>query len=574
MSLIMKTLPNLKRILTLTLVFSTFIVTAQEPELEEYMQDLEELLGKVEANGRTYQQKIKSSELGKVTITVNEIDSRGGESETVYALALADINPRAARSFPKGDIVLVELFAKGNEKLFKKTWDGGQKIAYVPDFILYASDRDNGGDLKQAFQESVAFAVEVDQKAFSLDTYEDHLNWLREHIASVTLADGKIDQSLKPKSDQGDAVIYDLAKDGRTSTAVFNLSQLNPNSIEYHVSGDETFIEVFTKGGTKAIKYSENGSLKDYRDILTIYADTPDKLKKIRTVLKRTIPLATQKFDDAQPDFGSGSEIVEELNRDIQEVSTVDGRIKQQIMVDGDIVTMTAEEITDKRQLKNEYEFSLTDINALSIKNESTSSGIRLVLPIKNDQPFIKHIENDRPQNYRDYVRLYFDSREEALRGEKALKKLIRDAQSKMDAEENSGRMTIPKAWDNLKSAVIAVEIDGQSFEQDIEVLDNETSAMRFTKVVTDRKNSREFVYEFGAKEINPFSASVQVSRSRVWVELITRNKKKAIKLELDGNLENYQYVVDIEASSIANAKEILKNIKKLSELYDARIGQ
>ena len=574
MNLIVKILPLAKRILTLSLVCCSFIITAQEPELEEYMRDLEELLGKVEANGRTYLQKIESSELGKVKITVNEIDSRGGESETVYSLALADINPRAARSFPKGDIVLVELFAKGNERLFKKTWDGGQKIAYVPDFILYASDRDNGVDLKQAFQESVPFAVEVDQKAFSLDTYEDHLEWLMEHIGTVNLSNEKVEQTLRPVSKQGDAVVFDLVKNGRSSTAVFNLSQLNANSIEFHVSGDETFIEVFTKGGTKAIKYSENGSLRDYRDILTIYADTPDKLKKIRTVLKQTIPLAAQKFDDVQPDLGSGSEIVDALNQDIREISTVDGRIKQQISLDGNMVTINAEEITDKLQLENEYEFDLTDINALGIKNETTRSDIRLVLPIKNGQPFIKHIENDRPQNYRDYVRLYFDSQENALRSEKALKKLIRDAQTKMEAEKNSSRLTISKAWDNLKSAIGAVDIDGRSFEQELEVLDNETSAMRFTKVVTDRKNSREFVYEFGAKEINPFSASVQVSRSRVWVELITRNKKKAIKLELDGNLENYQYVVDIEASSIANAKRILRNIKKLSELYDARIGQ
>ena len=565
MNLIVKILPLAKRILTLSLVCCSFIITAQEPELEEYMRDLEELLGKVEANGRTYLQKIESSELGKVKITVNEIDSRGGESETVYSLALADINPRAARSFPKGDIVLVELFAKGKERLFKKTWDGGQKIAYVPDFILYASDRDNGVDLKQAFQESVPFAVEVDQKAFSLDTYEDHLEWLMEHIGTVNLSNEKVEQTLKPVSKQGDAVVFDLVKNGRSSTAVFNLSQLNANSIEFHVSGDETFIEVFTKGGTKAIKYSENGSLRDYRDILTIYADTPDKLKKIRTVLKQTIPLAAQKFDDVQPDLGSGSEIVDALNQDIREISTVDGRIKQQISLDGNMVTINAEEITDKLQLENEYEFDLTDINALGIKNETTRSDIRLVLPIKNGQPFIKHIENDRPQNYRDYVRLYFDSQENALRSEKALKKLIRDAQTKMEAEKNSSRLTISKAWDNLKSAIGAVDIDGRSFEQELEVLDNETSAMRFTKVVTDRKNSREFVYEFGAKEINPFSASVQVSRSRVWVELITRNKKKAIKLELDGNLENYQYVVDIEASSIANAKRILRNIKKPS---------
>ncbi|WP_273567268.1 hypothetical protein [Maribacter halichondriae] len=40
-----------------------------------------------------------------------------------------------------------------------------------------------------------------------------------------------------------------------------------------------------------------------------------------------------------------------------------------------------------------------------------------------------------------------------------------------------------------------------------------------------------------------------------------------------NGEARDYNYIVEIEANSIANAKEIMGTFKKLSELYDERIG-
>ena len=574
MNITMKIISPLKTVLTHTLCLFTVAAIAQEPELAEYVDDMQSLMGTVEANGRTYRQTLVSPSPTNVMITVNEINAKGEERETEYTLALSDINPRAVRSFPKGDIVMVEIVARGNQKLIKKSWDGGGKIAYIPDFMLYATSIDNGGDLKQAFQESVPFAVEVEQKGFGLETYEDHLNWLTEHIGAVTLADGKVEQRLTAASGNGDAVTLRQVKDGRINTSAFNLSELNPNSSEYHVSGDELFIEIRTKGGTKAINYSEDGALRGYRDFVTLYAGSPEKLKKIQTAVKKIIPLAEGESENAKAEYGSGLEMLDAINRDIDQVATVDGRIQQRIGLNGDTATISVEEITDKRHLEHEYSLTLTDINALGIKNEESRSRRFLELPIKNGQPFIRHIENGEPQNYRHYLRLYFGTREAALDAADALKTLITEAQAEEEAADGSARFTLKKGWANLETLVADVENSDPGIAQRMAMTDNETSALTYTKTVADRKNTKELLYEFGAKEINPYTSEVHVSGPRVWVELITKNKQKTIKVSENGELRDYRHNVEVEANSIANAKDILKNFKKLSELYGERIGQ
>jgi len=60
---------------------------AEKPELQEYVDDMKSLLNNVEANKRTYNQSISSLSVGKVEITVNEINDKGGETEVKYALA-------------------------------------------------------------------------------------------------------------------------------------------------------------------------------------------------------------------------------------------------------------------------------------------------------------------------------------------------------------------------------------------------------------------------------------------------------------------------------------------------------
>ncbi|MGB6150641.1 MAG: hypothetical protein WBG48_01510 [Pricia sp.] len=567
-------LPSPKYITSIVLSLFSISVIAQEPELQEYIDDMKSLLSNVEANNRTYKQSISSPSVGKVEITVNEINDKGGETEVKYALALSDINPRALRSFTSRDIKLVEIVTKGNQKLIKKTWDGGNKIAYISDFILYALDDDNGVDLKQAFEESVPFALEIEQKALSLKTYDDHLNWLIEHIDPVQLSDEKVEQQLRAAADIGDAVQLEQAKGSQRTVSAFNLSQLNANSIEFHVSGDEIFIEVRTKSGIKSIKYSVDGRLKDYRDIITIYANSPDTLKKIQSVLKEAISLAEKQFKGGNQEFTSASEVLEQINQDIKLVNTVDARIKQHMALNDETVNLSIEEISDKRHLEHEYMFSLTDINASGIRNETTKSGLFLELIVKNKEPFIKHIMNGEPQNYRHYVRLYLDSREDALRTEAALKNMVLEVQQQKDDARSNSRTTLKEAWANLERQVTDVENSERDYAQKLEMQDIETSALTYTKTVTDRRNTTEFVYEFGAKEMNPYTMEVQVSGNRVWVELLTKNKKKAIKLTENGDLQNYQYALDIEAASIANAKDIVATLKKLQELYDARIGR
>ncbi|MGB5553609.1 MAG: hypothetical protein WBM83_03045, partial [Flavobacteriaceae bacterium] len=72
---------------------------------------------------------------------------------------------------------------------------------------------------------------------------------------------------------------------------------------------------------------------------------------------------------------------------------------------------------------------------------------------------------------------------------------------------------------------------------------------------------------EFSTRDINRNNIRMEVSGNRVWVVLSTQSAQKSIKLFRNGEVQNYQSQLEIEATDIANAKEIMEIFKKIEDL-------
>jgi hypothetical protein len=69
----------------------------------------------------------------------------------------------------------------------------------------------------------------------------------------------------------------------------FNLSDLNPNSVEYDIKGKELSIVLNTNYNAKVIKTYEDGELQNYTNKINIYANDIDLARNLILGLKESI---------------------------------------------------------------------------------------------------------------------------------------------------------------------------------------------------------------------------------------------------------------------------------------------
>ncbi|MGK0317045.1 MAG: hypothetical protein ACI86M_003284 [Saprospiraceae bacterium] len=95
------------------------------------------------------------------------------------------------------------------------------------------------------------------------------MTWMSNYVSSVTVDDGKYDQSIEQTDDEC-SYMYKLEnkEKGKEETYEFNLYDLNPKSIKLDISKNKINLNVVTKGKEKLItKYEEGGDLKYEKEI-------------------------------------------------------------------------------------------------------------------------------------------------------------------------------------------------------------------------------------------------------------------------------------------------------------------
>ena len=521
----------------------------------------------VEATKLTFEQEVKRVSSGNIEYSIIEVNGKGQAEEKIYTFALSDINENAIRSFTSRDLILVEVRANGNQKLITRSLDGGKKVDYIPDFRMYARNAENGRSLKKALEDAIPVAREVDEKGLNLNTYKEHLQWLEDHISDVSLPKEVIMQNLTVDPSKPATVSLERIRGSKKEKFVINLSQLNPTSVHHDISGSRFSIIINTKNNVRAIKYFENDIPRDFHYKVVFFASSMASSKRIQKVLKGIAPLAEDYFNRSIPQFSAISQAQQYINDHIKRVSIEEGMLTQNMILEDNLATITAKQTTSKRDLENKYIFDVSDINPLGMSYHNDGARLFLELHTKNGQPLIRHIENGELQNFRKYIRLNFESLDEALIAQKAFSFLIEKNEDKQAVKGNITDVPFYKGLEDLQTTISSV-VDGEiQYEQEIELLNRDMSAFSISKVISDPKNSRKTVYEFSTRDLNRNNMRVEVSGKRVWVELGTTNAQKTVKLFKDGKVQNYQSIIQIEATDIANAKEIVEIFKKLNDL-------
>ncbi|CAM4232961.1 hypothetical protein [Zobellia nedashkovskayae] len=553
------------RIILIFLIFSFKATLAQETGLDQKVTTIQELLSSVEANKLTFNQEFKTVSPGYYDYTISELNSKGNEESTTYSFALADIDKNSVRYFTKKDVILVELAVKGKQKLIKKLSDEGGKIAYITSFTMYGLNADNGRDLESAIENSIPEAIEVNKNLLVLDSYEDHLQWLEKNIGNVDLPKHQITQQLSKDLEKSGVVALNQTVDSKNERFEFNLSLLNPNSVNYKISGDEFLIEVGSAKGVSGIKFYSDEVLKGYTDKVFFYANSLANGKNIYKVLKEIIPLATTEFDASKPDFNTVNSALDYLNNHIDDIQS-DGRTTaQKLTLEDYMATFSLKETISDKNEEHLYSFNLTDINQNKISFNDKKTRFYLVLNTNKEEKYIGHSFNGETENYEKEILLYFNSYDEAYVSKEALQFLVVHFKDQITETNESFEIGLEDALSQLSSEIKPVQADNLRYEQEIELLETETSTFKFTQTESSDKKTTEYVYEFSAKDLSQKSSKVIVSGKRVWAEIGVKSEQKLVKVYKDGQVQNYENKIEIEALNPENAKEIVAILKRLA---------
>ncbi|MGS0524102.1 hypothetical protein ACU8V7_01870 [Zobellia nedashkovskayae] len=552
-------------IILIFLIFSFKATLAQETGLDQKVTTIQELLSSVEANKLTFNQEFKTVSPGYYDYTISEINSKGNEESTTYSFALADIDKNSVRYFTKKDVILVELAVKGKQKLIKKLSDEGGKIAYITSFTMYGLNADNGRDLESAIENSIPEAIEVNKNLLVLDSYKDHLQWLEKNIGNVDLPKHQITQQLSKDLEKSGVVVLNQTVDSKNERFEFNLSLLNPNSVNYKISGDEFLIEVGSAKGVSGIKFYSDEVIKGYTDKVFFYANSLANGKNIYKVLKEIIPLATTEFDASKPDFNTVNSALDYLNNHINDIQS-DGRTTtQKLTLEDYMATFSLKETISDKNEEHLYSFNLTDINQNKISFNDKKTRFYLVLNTNKEEKYIGHSFNRETENYEKEILLYFNSYDEAYVSKEALQFLVVHFKDQITETNESFEIGLEDALSQLSTKIKPVQADNLRYEQEIELLETETSTFKFTQTESSDKKTTKYVYEFSAKDLSQKSSKVIVSGKRVWAEIGVKSEQKLVKVYKDGQVQNYENKIEIEALNPENAKEIVAILKRLA---------
>ncbi len=544
-----------KIILLITICISTLSI-AQTQEFAAKIDALGNELKKVESGKYEYSQKISVNQPGVVSLEINETALKDGETNTLtYEFNLADIDVNTVRTVTEKDVINVQLFAGKKQDLLKLT-ENGEKISYENEIFLYAKDIENGRAIEELIEAAIPLAEKITESRLSLTTYAEHVEWLTNNIKDVNLIKKQYAQSMSGLSSYPGKLEFKVSenngKSATSETFQFNASTINPNSLLFSVDGEVFSVTMETSRKLKTIKYFKEGEQQNYTNDLKVVCESVELARDFQKVMKEFIALSTTKFENSLQKVTSISEGISIVNNLIEKVNVNENSTSQNLN-GACVVTFQQNFENSKKNSVNEYIFNFKDLNKNSVNYETKGQEVVLTVDTKGGNDFIKYTEDGEQKNFEDALVFYASEVEDAIVIKNTLQEIIELCnQEKPEYEGLSKAEKLSKLKENLQK----VTINDVTFDQNLDS-DAEGLSVTFKKVEITSKKSEETISEFNLKDINPGSVMMETSGKNVTVKASTYYMDKIIKFYEDGEIENYQNTIEIEANDIENARRI-----------------
>lgn len=555
----------MKYIFRSLLLFVSFSSFAQHTEFNNLVAEFQDNLMEVQTGDETYTHELELLAHSVLKYTLTEVDDKGNREELTYEFNVADLDPYVVREETKKDIIYLSLTVDNGQKFIKKYVNGEVK-GYEENMLMVTKNIDNARILKDLMKKAIPLAEDIMSKKLSVNTYPEMETWLTEHVVNAESGSKSYTQALVALDDfPGNVRLIQTEITAKTSEEkqyIFNLADININSLKFKISGSSFSLDFETNRKQKLIKVLENGAPKGFDDEIEIFTNNVEEARDLKNILTKAVPLAEDIVEGSIKKIESLLSALDYLGKFVQNINYGDESMEQ--AVEGNcLMKITQVDADAKSTKKTTAEFNLIDINGNLIDFDVASGKMFVEFTTKESLDLLKMYENDEFDGYDDAFKIYAENVEVARRIKAALEDAIRicerdyiDPFADMSVEQKIGWLT-----ENMDEVRIGEETITQSFER-IDEADPEK--IKLTKLEVDTKGSQEEIFEFNFTDINPKSIQYKIGSKTLAISFETKFKEDIIKYYKDGEIENYQDGFELSMTDIEGARNVILVFKQI----------
>ena len=561
---------NFKGLLFFMMASAISLVSAgQTEDFNATIQKLQGALVQVSTSSKKYDQEIKPGQFGSVRYSVDETDQKGAKTSYAYEFNLADIDPYAVKQETQKDVILVSLTVRNKQKLIK-AYKNAETQSYDEQLKIRAKDVDNARAIVELIKKAIPSAEKLLASKLKLKTYDEMVAWLIANTKNVELGSSKsIKQTLAKGDYVGSLKLTEIETDAKGATEeqyVFNLADINLNSVNFKITGNKFAVNFETIQRVKGVSVNKAGK-NSFVDEVSINTNNVDEARDIKTVLGIVVPLAVDKVKADNSKTGTTDEVGAALKNLVKEVKGSEKSMLQTVEAKC-ITTVTQTNQTSNGSEKNVYTFNWMDVNPNITQIQVTGDKMFVEATALDKKPVIMHFKNDKLDGYENEIKLYTENIEVARR----LKFVTEKAAEKCKtAYKDPFANSANEAFNWLKKTVGEVVVEETSLKQTFEAAGEGFNKVKYTRTSVKGNTSSEEIYEFNFSDINPSTVEVQVKGKWLYVRFESNFKAKIFGAYKDGKIQPYATTVEMAMKDVESSRSVISAMKKCIENFKAK---
>lgn len=490
----------------------------------------------------------------KLKFVEEETDKKGNTETQAYIFYLADMNTNAISFKPTGNYITINMEAKASQDYIME-YENGEFEGYVSDFDIYTDAVDKARNIIDAIK---AQQSGCQSEGLTWSTAASAVDWLSSNIGTAVHSDDEVSQSFektnKPYLAKLSKEYTDSKGESHSETSVINLSDLDPKKIDLDVSGKDLTIELNIKEGKKYIECIEDGEKEAYDDELEIYAGDLEQARNIILAFESLVPDIKAEYKK----WGSSSDAIAFVQNTLWESNSSIENLEQSWLHDAGLITLTTKETDSKGGIEViDKSCYLADLRK-EVQLDVSGSEVSITLETKNNDKYIKVVEDGEQQSYDDEIEIAAKDIETARELINALDYII--ANEKMEAPKLSG---VSQANDLLKKLATELIMDGENVKQQITV--DAASDNKISFDITEGVEQK--LYEIYPEDLKKGGAEVKVSGDELYVVLST-GKNKYIAVTENGTPDSYIDDFNVYFDDTRKARDFKAAVEYLSANY------
>ncbi|MEM9829606.1 MAG: hypothetical protein AAF944_03160 [Bacteroidota bacterium] len=514
----------------------------------------------------TYEQSFSSDANNACLVRFTVYNTKKGE-ETVYEFNAADLNPKTITFDTRKNEVMVEATTDRKRDLIR-VYEDGVTEGYQNDVTILALGIQEARDLVSAWKEMVQ---QCQQQTAQTDmegkSAAELLSFLEKSMGTIDQDDIQYDQSITHRTDKSAIITYQQinTQDGEDLQYTVNLADLDERSISFDTKGALVLVTAETQGGQNLVQVTENGQPENYQDEITLIATDIEQARLLEQAWRQLVSLTE---DETEFISGNADPTVDATLDFLKKSVGVANTYEQSFWFDqntrnGGGYLFNYQSISTDEGKEESYRWNVADVKPSNIELSVQKSNVFVAMTTADKSDLIAYSENGVLDNYTDKVAIRASTIEEARK----LMYAFRHVTEKIS--DQSGKLELPatiSATVNfLQQRVGNIANGDEKLAQSLEMQPDGPCTLVYR--VVDEEDGDELIYEWGMSDLNEKSISLGTKGNTVFVEMETVGKRELIEVVENGEIDDYEKQVKIQAAGIEEAREIVTALQHLTGL-------